>query len=200
MNATDYCSLAREYSIWNAAVAALQFWTADPKAHVLFSTIVQVYNAFFYTTSMHLLHQQSKDVLFSHFMTMLNTAFESKFTLKDERYESGNESFNVPAPLRCTPKIHHVSSDDNISFGLSTPCSMATSQSHHKPVHCQLSFNNSEDEESSAVDISPTYSTASPQNLLVLAQQPDSKCIYTICDVLEEEEGDFQTVTLDYDH
>ena len=56
--ATYYLPMAREYLIWNATVAALQFWTADLKAHVLSSAIEQVYNAFFYTTSMHLLCQQ----------------------------------------------------------------------------------------------------------------------------------------------
>ena len=60
MNTTDYWLMAREYSVWNAAVAALQFWTADLKAHILSSAIEQVYNAFFYSTSMHLLHQQSE--------------------------------------------------------------------------------------------------------------------------------------------
>ena len=35
MNVTDYWPMAREYSIWNATVAALQFWTADLKAYVL---------------------------------------------------------------------------------------------------------------------------------------------------------------------
>ena len=44
-------------------VAALQFWTADLKAHVLSSAIEQVYNAFFYSTSIHLLCQQSDEVL-----------------------------------------------------------------------------------------------------------------------------------------
>ena len=73
--------MAREYSIWNVAVAALQFWTADLKAHVLISTIEQVYNAFFYITSMHLLCQQSEEVLFGCFMTLLNAVFESKFLL-----------------------------------------------------------------------------------------------------------------------
>ena len=29
MNATDYWPFAQEYSIWNAAVTALQFWMAD---------------------------------------------------------------------------------------------------------------------------------------------------------------------------
>ena len=47
MNVTEYWSMAREYSIWNAAVAALQFSTADLEAHILSSTIEQVYNTFF---------------------------------------------------------------------------------------------------------------------------------------------------------
>ena len=29
MDPTDYWPLAREYSIWNATIASLQFWTAD---------------------------------------------------------------------------------------------------------------------------------------------------------------------------
>ena len=41
MNATDYWPLAREYSIWNAMVTALQFWTADLEAHVLSNAIEQ---------------------------------------------------------------------------------------------------------------------------------------------------------------
>ena len=39
MNVTDYWPMAREYSVWNATVPALQFWTADLKAHVLSSTM-----------------------------------------------------------------------------------------------------------------------------------------------------------------
>ena len=31
MNTTDYGPMAREYSIWNAAISACQFWTADLK-------------------------------------------------------------------------------------------------------------------------------------------------------------------------
>ena len=84
LNATDYWPFARECSIWNAAVATLQFWAADFEPHILSSAIEQVYNYFFYTTSMHLLCQQPEEVLFGHFMTMLNAAFESKLTLEDE--------------------------------------------------------------------------------------------------------------------
>ena len=91
--------MAREYSVWNAAVAALQFWIADLKAHVLSGAIEQVYNTFFYSTSTHLLHQQSDEILSSHFMTTLNAAFESKLALKDKGYESGSENFNIPTPL-----------------------------------------------------------------------------------------------------
>ena len=119
MNVTDYWPMPREYWVWNATVAVLQFWT--------------VYNTFFCTTSMHLLCQQPEEVLFSHFMTMLNAAFESKPALEDEGYESGSENFNIPTPLRHTPGIHHVTSDD-ISFDPTMPCSMGTSQSHHKPI------------------------------------------------------------------
>ena len=57
MNVTDYWPMAREYSVWNAAIAALQFWTADLKAHALSNAVEQVSKAFFYSTSTHLLHQ-----------------------------------------------------------------------------------------------------------------------------------------------
>ena len=46
MDPIHYWLMAREYSIWNAAIAALQFWTADLKAHILSSAFEQVYNAF----------------------------------------------------------------------------------------------------------------------------------------------------------
>ena len=131
--------MAREYSVWNAAVAVLQFWTADLKAHVLSSVIEQVYNTFFYSTSTHLLCQ---------------------LVLEDEGYESGSENFNIPTPLRGTSKIHHVSSHKNISFDPVTPCSAHTSQSHSKPVWCWLTFSSSDnDDDTSPVDNSLPSST-----------------------------------------
>ena len=39
MNTTDYCLLAREYSMWNATVAALQFCIADLEPNILSSAI-----------------------------------------------------------------------------------------------------------------------------------------------------------------
>ena len=120
--------MAREYSIWNAPVAALQFWTADLEAHILSSTIEQVYNAFFYSTSMHLLCQQSDEILFGCFMTTMNATFESKLALEDEGYESGSENFSIPTPVRRTTKIHHVSIVENASFDPDpvTPCSSSS--------------------------------------------------------------------------
>ena len=116
MNAMDYWPMTREYSVWNAAVAALQFWTADLDTHILGSTINQVFNAFFYSTSTHIFCHQSDEISFSCFMTMLNAAFESKLALEDENYKSGSENFNIPTPLQKTSRIHHVSSIKNASF------------------------------------------------------------------------------------
>ena len=99
MNTADYWPMAREYSAWNATVAALQFCTADLETHILSSTIEQVYNAFFYSTSTHLLHQQSDEILFSHFVSILNVAFESKLALEDKSYESSSKNLNIPIPL-----------------------------------------------------------------------------------------------------
>ena len=100
MDPVDYWLMAREYSVWNTAIAALQFWTADLEAHMLSSAIEQVYTAFFYSTPMHLLCQQSDEILFGCFMTTLNAAFESKLALEDEGYDSGSKNFNIPTPLR----------------------------------------------------------------------------------------------------
>ena len=149
----------------------------------------------------HLLHQQLEEVLLGHFMTTFNAAFESKLTLKDEGYESGSENVNIPTPLRCTARIHHASSDDIISFDPTTPCSMATSKSHHRPVQCQLSFSCSDDENMSMVDIPSHSSTVPLQNPMEVPQQSPSKYTLTICDKLDDdEEEDFQTVSLEDDH
>ena len=68
--------MTRDYSIWNATIASLQFWTADLDTITLSTTIEEVYLAFFCTTSTYTLHQQSDEILFGHFVTTLKTAFE----------------------------------------------------------------------------------------------------------------------------
>ena len=149
MDPIHYWLVARKYSVWNAAVAALQFWTADLEAHMLGSAIKQVYNAFFYSTSMHLLHQQPDEVLFGQFVTTLNATFESKLSLEDEGYESGSENFNIPNPLRRGSKIYHVSSVEHASFDPNpvTPCSTSIRESHSRPVCRHLTYSSSEDDD-----------------------------------------------------
>ena len=156
--------MAREYSIWNATVAALQFWTADLKVHVLSSAIEQVYNTLLYSTSMHLLHQQSDEIIFGHFMTTLNAAFESKLALEDDGYESSSENFNIPIPLRRTSKIHHVFSVKNVSFDADpvTPHSKGTRESHCRPVHRCLTFSSSEEDDDTPADGIPSPDSIPP--------------------------------------
>ena len=88
--------------------SSLTVLDTDLKAHVISSTIEQVYSAFFYSTSTYMLCQQSDEVLFGHFVTTLNAAFESKLTLEDKGYDSGSKHFNIPTPLRRSCKIHHI--------------------------------------------------------------------------------------------
>ena len=76
MNITNYWLMAREYSIWNAAIASLQFGTADLDTVTLCRATEEVYSAFFYSTATCTLHQQSDEILFGCFVTTLNTAFE----------------------------------------------------------------------------------------------------------------------------
>ena len=76
MDAIHSWPSAREYSIWNAAVAALQFWMADLNPQSLSNTIEWVYTAFSCSTSSQQLRSTSEEVLFDHFVTMLNDAFE----------------------------------------------------------------------------------------------------------------------------
>ena len=203
MDPVDYWPMARKYSVWNVAIAALQFWTPDLETHVQSSTIEQVYNAFFYSTSTHLLCQQSDEILFSHFVTTLSTAFESKLALEDEGYESGSENFNIPTPLRRTSKIHHISSVENVSFDPDpvTPCSTSTRESHYRPVHRYLTFCSSEDDVDSPIDKIPSpNSTLQVQFHTDTLQWPSSKYTLNAHVTLEaeeeEEEEDFQTVPL----
>ena len=170
---------------------------------LLSSTIEQVYNAFFYPTSTHLLCQQSDEILFGHFRTTLNATFESKLSLEDKGYESSSENFNIPSPLRRTSKIHHVSSVENASFDPDpvTPHSTGTRQSHCRPVHRCLTYSSSEDEDDTPTDETPSPDSTPVQYYVDAFQQPFSK--YTLnayVNLEQEEEEDFQMVPLDDEH
>ena len=116
MDTADYWPMVREYSIWNAAIASLQFWTADLDPVTLGRATEQVYTTFFYSSSSHTLHQQSEEILFGHFVIALNAAFDQQLSLADEGYESSSDMIDLPTPLRKTPRIHHVSSMEHVSF------------------------------------------------------------------------------------
>ena len=53
MDTADYWPMAGEYSIWNAAIASLQFWTEDLDPVTLGIATEHVYTAFFYTSMSH---------------------------------------------------------------------------------------------------------------------------------------------------
>ena len=197
--------MAREYSVWNVAIATLQFWTADLKAHMLSSAIEHIQNAFFYSASMHLLHQQSDEILFGHFVTTLNAAFESKLTLEDEGYDSGSKNFNIPTPLRRTTKIHHISSVKNPSFDPDpvTPYNTGTREPHHRLVHRCLTFSSSEEDD----DDTPTDEFPSPDQIppvqchQVVFQQLSSPSNMSITlGKKRDMEEDFQIVLLEDEH
>ena len=76
MDAICYWLFAREYSIWNAAVIALQFWMADLEPHILSNAIERVHTAFFCHSSAKYLRNISEEILICCFVTTLNDAFE----------------------------------------------------------------------------------------------------------------------------
>ena len=195
--------MAREYSVWNAVVATLQFWTADIEAHVLSSTIEEVYTAFFYSTSAHTLCQQSDEILFSHFVTTLKATFECKLALEYEGYESSSEDFNIPTPLRRTSKICHISNVKNGPFNPVPVTPHSTRESHLRPVCRRLTYSPSDDDDTTEDEVSSPYSMLQVQYHTCDPQTPSSKHIlnaYIHLEEEEDEEEDFQTILLDNEH
>ena len=200
MNTTDYWPMAREYSVWNAAVAALQFWMADLNAHILSSTIDKVFIAFSYTTSTQLLCQQSDEILFSHFVTTLNAIFESKFASKDDGYESGSKNFNIPTPIPKTSRIHHISSIENASFNPVPVTPSSTRDPWLRPVCRRLTFRPSDDDDTMEDEVSLPYSMPQAQHHATDTCELSFKHNLDAHINLEEEGEDFQTVSLDDEH
>ena len=108
--------IVREYSIWNATIASLQFWTEDLDPVTLGRATECIYTTFFYSPSSHTLHQQSNEILFRCFVITLNAAFDQQLSLADEGYKSGSDTIDLLSPLRKTPRIHHVFSMEYASF------------------------------------------------------------------------------------
>ena len=99
MNTADYWPMAREYSIWNAAIALLQFWTEDLNPVTLGRATEHIYSTFFYSSTSYRLQQLVKETLFGCFVIALNAAFNQQLSLHDEGYESGSENMDLPTPL-----------------------------------------------------------------------------------------------------
>ena len=140
ITAADYWPMAREFSIWNAAIASLQFWTADLDPATLGTATERIYNNFFYTPTRFSLQQLADDVLFARFVIALNAAFTQQLTLADEGYESGTENSALPTPLRQVPRIHHVSTTENASFDPTHVTPQRPPHTPPRPVRRRLSF------------------------------------------------------------
>ena len=55
METAEYWPMAWEYSIWNAAIASLQFWTEDLNPVTLGIATEHIYTTFFWTSTSHTL-------------------------------------------------------------------------------------------------------------------------------------------------
>ena len=175
MDTADYWLMAPKYSIWNAAIASLQFWTADLNPVTLGKATEHVYTTFFYTSTSHTLCQQSDETLFGCFVIALNAAFIQQLSLADEDYKSGSDTTDLPTSLQKTPCIHHVSSMEHASFNPVTTTPHSTPQTPPRPVCRYLSFSSADN---STLDSTPLCSASSD----------------------EEDEENFQTVPLDDEH
>ena len=75
MDTADYWLMAQDYSIWNAAIASLQFWTADLHPVTLGRATECVYTTFFYMFTSHTPCQQSDETIFGCFVIALSASF-----------------------------------------------------------------------------------------------------------------------------
>ena len=155
MDATLYWPFSREYSIWNAAVAALKFWIADCDPQMLSNAIEWVYTAFFCSNSAQHLRNISEEKLFSCFVTTLNDAFKWELALEDGGYKSGSESLSIPTPLPRARCLHHVSASKNLSFWPATPQAHSPQWTDNLSTMCyHLTF---EEDDDSSIDSNPLH-------------------------------------------
>ena len=182
METAEYWLMAQEYSIWNATIASLQFWTEDLDPVTFGIATKCIYTTFFWTSTSHMICQLSEETLFGCFVIALNAAFTPHLSLADEGFKSGSDTIDLPTPLQRTPCIHHVSSLEHASFNpVNTtphctvtimPCS--TPQTPTRPVCYCLCFSS---DTAHTPDNTPACSDSS-----------------------EKEEEDFQMVPLDDKH
>ena len=179
MDTADYWLMAREYLIWNAAIALLQFWKEDLNPVTLGRATEHIYTTFFYSPTSHTLCQQAKETLFGCFVIVLNAPFSQQLSLNNEGYKSGSDNMDLPTPLWETTHIHHISSMEHVSFNPvpTTPCS--TPQTLPRQVCRQFSFSSADSSAPICSDTTPICSDSSDE---------------------DKEKEDFQRVPLDNDH
>ena len=195
METTEYWPMAREYGIWNAAIASLQFWAEDLDPVTLGIASECVYTHFFWTSTSHTLHQLSEEALFGHFVLTLNSAFTQQLSLADEGYESGSNE-DLLTPLHKMTHIHHVSSMEHASFDPvhTTPCHPADTPHYDtqhpplRPVHCCLSFSSDQ-----VHNTSPVHMDTSNSSRDATSEPSDDE-------ESSSEDEDFQTVSMDDEH
>ena len=202
MDATHHWPFAREYSIWNTAVTALQFWMADLEPQTLSNAMEWVYTAFFCSTSAQQLWNISEEILFGCFVTTLNDTSEWDLALEDKGYDNGSESLNILTPLCRTPCLYHVSTSENLSFGPATPLTHWAHSPHwHSSLSstcCHLTFSN---DDSSSADTSPLHGRTEQSSLVEqqMAWHLTDDSFQGVTSEHEEEEECFPTAPLNDD-
>ena len=128
METADYWPMAWEYSIWNATIVSLQFWTEDLDPVTLGIASERVNTTFFYTATSHTLCQQSEETLFGCFVIALNAAFTQHLSLADEGYKSGSDTIDLPTHYGNLLAYTMFSSMEHAPFNpvSITPCSTVT--------------------------------------------------------------------------
>ena len=128
----------------------------DGRPQTLSNAIQWVYTAFFCSNSAQHLRSISEEVLFGHFVTMLNDTFEQELALEGKGYDSGSESVSIPTPLCRASHLYHVSASENLSFAPATPLTHQAyspqQPSNLNTVCCHLAFDN---DDSSSTDTGP---------------------------------------------
>ena len=141
MDTLQYWPFAWKYSMWNATVSVLQLWMIEPKPHVLSHTIDWVYTAFFCSDHAQQIQNLPEEILFSHFVTTLNDAFEIELAQEDEGYKSRSEIFYIPTPLSRAPRVYHVFTVDDFSFNpVNFGQSPTLPEQHPEPSPCRHSL------------------------------------------------------------
>ena len=181
--------MAQKYSILNAAIASLQFWTEDLDPITLGIASEHVYTPSFG----HLWATCYANYLKMFFWTLcyyIKCCIYPAVILSRWGLQKWFWHFDLPTPLRKTPCIHNMPSMEHASFNPAhtTPCSTTHSspQTPTRPVHHCLSFNSDSDQDPDSTSV---YSNSSDDN-----QDPDNIPVYS------DEEEDFPTVPLDDKH